>query len=268
MNLKQILHHFIDHRREIIVRRTRFDLAKAEARAHILEGLKIALDNLDQVIKLIRGSANPAEAKELLMAKLSLSEAQAQAILDMRLQRLTGLERDKILAEYREVIKLIAKLKAILNSEELVRQIIREETEEIAGDYGDVRRTEIVAPDQRDRPGGHDRRRGHGGDAEPHRLHQAHPGQPLPGPAPRRQGQKGHGHQGRGLRGEALRGLHPPLSAHLHRRGPPLLAQGARAAPGGPRLQGQGHRQPGADGLGRKGDHRVGGQGVLPRSAT
>ena len=145
LNLKQILHHFIDHRREIIVRRTRFDLAKAEARAHILEGLKIALDNLDLVIKLIRGSANPAEAKELLMAKLSLSDKQAQAILDMRLQRLTGLERDKILAEYREVIKEIARLRAILNSEELVRQIVREETLEIAGDYGDIRRTEIVA---------------------------------------------------------------------------------------------------------------------------
>ncbi|MCF8034963.1 MAG: DNA gyrase subunit A [Desulfarculaceae bacterium] len=145
LNLKQILNHFIDHRREIIVRRTRFDLAKAEARAHILEGLKIALDNLDQVIKMIRGSANPAEAKELLMSKLSLSDIQAQAILDMRLQRLTGLERDKILAEYRETIKLIAKLRAILASEDLVRQIIREETEEIASDFGDVRRTEIVA---------------------------------------------------------------------------------------------------------------------------
>ncbi len=145
LNLKDILGHFIEHRREIIIRRTRFDLAKAEARAHILEGLKIALDNLDKVIKMIRSSANPAEAKELLMAKLSLSDIQAQAILDMRLQRLTGLERDKILAEYREVIKQIAQLKAILASEELVRQIIREETQEIAKDFGDARRTEIVA---------------------------------------------------------------------------------------------------------------------------
>jgi len=145
LTLKDILGHFIEHRREIIIRRTRFDLAKAEARAHILEGLKIALDNLDKVIKMIRGSANPAEAKELLMTKLSLSDIQAQAILDMRLQRLTGLERDKILGEYREVIKLIAKLKQILASDELVRRIVREETEEIAKDYGDERRTEIVA---------------------------------------------------------------------------------------------------------------------------
>ncbi|MBU1277326.1 MAG: DNA gyrase subunit A [Proteobacteria bacterium] len=145
LNLKQILGHFIEHRREIITRRTRFELAKAEARAHILEGLKIALDNLDQVIKMIRGSANPAEAKELLMSRLSLSDIQAQAILDMRLQRLTGLERDKILAEYREVIKEIARLKAILSSEQLVRQIIREETLELDRDFGDIRRTEIVA---------------------------------------------------------------------------------------------------------------------------
>jgi DNA gyrase subunit A len=145
LTLKDILGHFIEHRREIIIRRTRFDLAKAEARAHILEGLKIALDNLDAVIKMIRGSATPAEAKELLMAKLSLSDKQAQAILDMRLQRLTGLERDKILAEYRETIQEIARLKAILASEDLVKQIIREETLEIANDYGDPRRTEIVA---------------------------------------------------------------------------------------------------------------------------
>ncbi|MBU4384387.1 MAG: DNA gyrase subunit A [Proteobacteria bacterium] len=145
LNLKQVMGHFIEHRREIIIRRTKFELAKAEARAHILEGLKIALDNLDQVIKMIRGSANPAEAKELLMSRLSLSDIQAQAILDMRLQRLTGLERDKILAEYREVIKEIARLKAILASEQLVRQIIRDETLELNRDFGDARRTEIVA---------------------------------------------------------------------------------------------------------------------------
>ncbi|RJX36258.1 MAG: DNA gyrase subunit A [Desulfarculus sp.] len=145
LTLKDILRHFIEHRREIILKRTAFDLKKAQERAHILEGLKIALDHLDQVIKLIRGSASPTEAKFQLMTQLSLSDIQAQAILDMRLQRLTGLEQEKILSEYREVIKEIARLKEILANEGLVRQIIREETQGLAQAYGDARRTEIVA---------------------------------------------------------------------------------------------------------------------------
>ena len=144
MGLKEILELFIEHRREVVLRRTAFDLAKAEARAHILEGLKIALDNLDEVIELIRRSPNPAEAKAGLMGRFQLSDKQAQAILDMRLQRLTGLERDKIIEEYREVIKEIARLKAILASDVEVLRIIRAETLEIAEQYGDVRRTEIV----------------------------------------------------------------------------------------------------------------------------
>ena len=144
LSLKATLSHFIDHRREVILRRTAFDLKKAEARAHILEGLKIALDNLDRVIELIRGSKNPPEAKAALVAELALTEAQATAILEMRLQRLTGLERDKILTEYREVIKEIARLKAILGSEAKVRAIIREETLELAGSYSEGRRTEII----------------------------------------------------------------------------------------------------------------------------
>ncbi len=144
MGIKEILELFIEHRREVVLRRTAFDLAKAEARAHILEGLKIALDNLDEVIELIRHSPNPAEAKAGLMDRFQLSDKQAQAILDMRLQRLTGLERDKILEEYREVIKEIARLKAILASDKEVLRIIREETLEIAEQYGDARRTEIV----------------------------------------------------------------------------------------------------------------------------
>ena len=144
MGLKEILELFIEHRREVVLRRTAFDLAKAEARAHILEGLKIALDNLDEVIELIRRSPNPAEAKAGLMGRFQLSDKQAQAILDMRLQRLTGLERDKIIEEYREVIKEISRLKAILASDVEVLRIIRAETLEIAEQYGDVRRTEIV----------------------------------------------------------------------------------------------------------------------------
>ncbi|MFH1034745.1 MAG: DNA gyrase subunit A [Pseudomonadota bacterium] len=145
LNLKQVLGLFIDYRREIIVKRTAFDLKKAEARAHILEGLKIALEHLDEVIALIRGAENPAAAKVALMARLQLSEAQCQAILEMRLQRLTGLERDKIIAEYREVIKEIARLRDILGSEALVRGIIREETQTLAEGFADPRRTEIVA---------------------------------------------------------------------------------------------------------------------------
>jgi DNA gyrase subunit A len=145
LTLADVLRLFIEHRREIILKRTAFDLRKAEARAHILEGLKIALDNLDRVIKMIRAAASPTEAKFQLMSELSLSDRQAQAILDMRLQRLTGLEQEKILAEYREVIKEIARLKSILGSKELVKQIIRDETQELADSFGDERRTEIVA---------------------------------------------------------------------------------------------------------------------------
>ncbi len=145
LTLKQVLGHFIDHRRVIILKRTAFDLKKAEARAHILEGLKIALDHLDRVIELIRAAKNPAAAREQLMSELSLSEIQASAILDMKLQRLTGLEREKILQEYKDIIKEIARLREILGSEAKVLAIIRQETEALTDQYGDVRRTEIVA---------------------------------------------------------------------------------------------------------------------------
>jgi DNA gyrase subunit A len=145
MDLPTIIRHFIEHRKEIVVRRTRYDLRKAEERAHILEGLVKALDHLDQVIALIRGSKTPPEAKEGLVSKFEFSEVQAQAILDMRLQRLTGLERDKIMAEYQEVLALIAKLREILASEHLVLEIISNELTEIKAQYGDKRRTEIIA---------------------------------------------------------------------------------------------------------------------------
>jgi DNA gyrase subunit A len=143
--LKDMLRHFVDFRREVVVRRTQFDLRKAEERAHILEGLKIAIDNLDEVIALIRAAKTPPEAKEPLRARFGFSELQAQAILDMRLQRLTGLERQKIVEEYEETLKLIEKLKAILASERLQLQIVIEELEALKATFGDARRTEIVA---------------------------------------------------------------------------------------------------------------------------
>ncbi len=149
LNLKQVLEHFILHRKTIVYRRTAFELRKAEERAHILEGLKIAISNLDEVVALIRGSANPAEAKAGLISRFELSEIQAQTILDMRLQRLTGLERDKIIQDYEEIIKRIKWLKKVLGDDALVVQIVREEFEKIRDEYGDERRTEIIdAPDE------------------------------------------------------------------------------------------------------------------------
>ena len=147
MPLKTILNHFVDFRHEVVVRRTEFDLKEAEARAHILEGLKIALDNIDEIIKIIRGSKDPAQAKEGLMNGFNLSEIQSQAILDMRLQKLTGLEVDKVVAEYREVIKIIAHLRGILESRSQRMEIIKTELLEVQGQYGDERRTEIVPVD-------------------------------------------------------------------------------------------------------------------------
>jgi len=144
LNFKEILEYFILHRKEIIIRRTRYDLNKAEARAHILEGLKVALDNLDDVVALIRQARSPAEAKDALMAKYALTAIQAQAILDMRLQRLTGLEREKIVDEYKELLKDIARFKEILANERLVLNIIKDELDRIKTDFGDERYTEII----------------------------------------------------------------------------------------------------------------------------
>ncbi|MEW9111128.1 DNA gyrase subunit A [Cytobacillus gottheilii] len=145
LNLKQCLQYYLDHQQVVIRRRTEFELRKAEARAHILEGLRIALDNLDAVISLIRSSQTTDIAREGLMREFNLSEKQAQAILDMRLQRLTGLEREKIEEEYANLLALIAELKAILADEEKVLEIIREELLEIKDRFNDTRRTEIVS---------------------------------------------------------------------------------------------------------------------------
>ncbi|MGA1933755.1 DNA gyrase subunit A [Arcobacter sp. YIC-464] len=142
-NLPQLLNIFLAHRKTVIIRRTIFDLEKAKARAHILEGLKIALDNIDEVVQIIRSSANDTEAKDKLQERFGLSTIQSQAILDMRLGRLTGLQRDKLEAEYQELLILIAELESILKSEEKLNEIIKEELVEIKEKYSDERRTEI-----------------------------------------------------------------------------------------------------------------------------
>jgi DNA gyrase subunit A len=144
LSLKQMLEHFIAHRKEVVTRRTRFDLAKAEERAHILEGLKIALENIDEVIAIIKKSENVESARVNLMARFAFSEKQAQAILDMRLQRLTSLEVQKIIEELNEVLALIEHLKDLLSSEAKILGVVKEETAEISKKFGDDRRTEIV----------------------------------------------------------------------------------------------------------------------------
>lgn len=144
LNLKEMMHHFLEHRMEVLIRRTKFELDAAERRAHILEGYIIALDNIDEVIALIKASKDTETAKNNLMKRFGLSEIQAKAILDMRLQRLTGLERKKIEQEYKELLKLIEKLRGILESEEKRYLIIKEELLVLIDKYGDERRTEII----------------------------------------------------------------------------------------------------------------------------
>ncbi len=145
LNLKEMLYHYLEHQKVIITRRTQYDLNKAEARAHIVEGLKIALDNIDEVIRIIRGSKDDGNAKERLMASFGLSEIQSQAILDMRLKRLTGLEREKLDEEYETLIKEINRLTEILANERLVLSIIKDELVEIKDKYGDLRRSRLMA---------------------------------------------------------------------------------------------------------------------------
>ncbi|MGE3538177.1 MAG: DNA gyrase subunit A [Candidatus Tectimicrobiota bacterium] len=146
--LKELLRHFLEHRYEVIVRRTHYDLERAQEREHILRGLMVALDHLDEVIQLIRSAPSPAEARQALIARLALSETQAQAILDLRLQRLTGLERDKILQEHTELLVTIQEYQAILSSETRIRGLIKEELLALKEQYGDARRTEIVEAEE------------------------------------------------------------------------------------------------------------------------
>src|SRR5437867_1452476 len=144
LNLRELIDQFIEHRREVISRRTQFELERAEERAHILEGLKIALDHLDEMITLIRSAKTPSDAKEAMRLRFKLSDPQAQAILDLRLQKLTGLERQKVLDEYTETLKQIARYKEILGNQKLVLEIIVGELQEIGKVFGDTRRTQII----------------------------------------------------------------------------------------------------------------------------
>ena len=144
LNLKELIHYFVEHRHEVVIRRTRFELGEAEKRAHLLEGYMIILDNLDEAIKIIRDSKTPDEARTRLMERFGLSEIQSRAIVEMRLRQLTGMEQDKLRAEYEEVLNLIAHLKEILEKVELRMEIIKDELLEVKAKYGDVRRTEIV----------------------------------------------------------------------------------------------------------------------------
>lgn len=149
LNLKEIIKYYVDHQRNVVRRRTQFDLEKAEARAHIIEGLKIALDNIDRIIKIVRESSDDQEAKNKFTKEFGLTDIQGQAILDMRIRRLTGLEREKLEQEYQDLIKLIAKLKSILENKKLLDNTIIEELEEIKEKYSDLRRT-VLAPDEGD----------------------------------------------------------------------------------------------------------------------
>lgn len=144
LNLKQVLHYYIKHQEDVIRRRTQYELTKAQARAHILEGLTIALDHLDPIIKTIRDSKNGDSAKEVLMSDYTLTEKQAQAILDLRLQRLTGLEREKIENEYLEILDYISDLQNILADEQKILDIIKEELSAVKAKFGDARRTQIT----------------------------------------------------------------------------------------------------------------------------
>ena len=219
MNLKELLEHFIEHRHEIIIRRTQFDLDAAQAREHILEGLKIAVDNIDEVIKIIRESEDTAEADARLRKRFGFSEKQTDAILNMRLAKLTGLEIEKLEAELKEVRATIKDLKSILASKPKRMAILKDEMAEVAGDL----RRRAPHRDPR-RPGrvhgrGPDRRRGHGDHHLPLRLHQADPGLHLPAAAARRTGAHRRRPQGRRLGRAPLHRQHARLPDVLQQRG-------------------------------------------------
>ena len=253
LSLLEVLDNFVEFRREIVRRRTEFELRKAEARRHILEGLKIALDHLDAVIALIRGSANPTIAREGLITQFGLSQIQAQAILDMQLQRLTGLEREKILNELAELLKLIERLLAILSSDKLVMQIVVDELRQV---QDEVRRS---TPDRDSRRRGRvphrgpDRRRRHGDHGQQHRVHQAHRDHELPESAARGQGPHRHADSRRGLRQPSVRRVDPRLHHDLLGSWQGVLAEGPRDSRRRSRRPRQGDRQPGVDG-GRRAD--------------
>ena len=242
LSLAELIDNFIDFRREVVSRRTEFELRKAEARRHVLEGLKIAIDHLDAVIALIRAAANPGAARDGLMREFELSRIQAQAILDMQLQRLTGLERQKVLDELAELLSLIERLRAILSSDELLMQIVVDELRAVQTKYGNDRRTEILAAEDEFRVEdliveedmaitvsntGYIKR------DRDHRVSQ---------PAARRQGPHRDADARRGLRQPRVHRLDPRLHHDLLGSRARVLAQGAHDPRCRPRRPGQGHR--------------------------
>ena len=228
MGLVEIIKCFVDHRIEVVRRRTEFELRKARDREHILLGFQKALANLDEVIRLIRAAGAPREARESLMARFEFTEKQAQAIIELQLQRLTGMEQQKILDELAEIERRIAEYLGILGSDKILRDLIVDELKEIRKDYGDERRTADHRRHRRDparRPGGRGRR-GHHRDAR--RLLEAHLGGHLPPADPRRQGQNRNGHARRRFRRAPDYRFHPQLPADLHHARPRVLAEGVR----------------------------------------
>ena len=240
LSLKESLRLFLDHRADVVRRRTAFELRKARERAHILEGYLIALDHMDEVIALIRASSDGPTARDGLVAQFDLSEAQAQAVLDMRLQRLTGLEREKLQAEYRELQEDIGRLEAILGDEAQLWRVIKGELKEVKKNFGDERRTAISDLRGRHLQRRPHRRGEHGRHPHARGLHQAHAAHLVP--------RAGEG-RARRERAEAKRGRHqqavdcgqhPRLPALFHRPGPRLPREDLRPARGGP----GGARQP------------------------
>ncbi len=238
LNLRELVHHYVQHQREVVTRRLQYELRRAERRAHILEGLLIALDNIDAVIALIRGSADPDAARVGLIEQFKLSAEQSQAILDMRLQRLTALESDKIKQEHADLMERIQELRAILGDEDRLFGLIKEELLETREIYGDERRTEHRSGRGRDRPRGPDRRGADGGLDHAVGLHQAAAVVHLSQAAPRRRRRDGDGDQGRGLHPAPADRLDARLPAVLHEPRQGLPAEGVRAAGG--RAHGQG----------------------------
>ena len=228
LGLKKMLEHYISYRREVVRRRTEFDLARAQERAHVLEGLKIALDNLDEVIATIRAAADVEAARSALMTRFELTEVQANAILEMQLRRLAALERKKIEDEYKAIIQLISELEDLLGNPRKILLVIKDELGDLVKRYGDERKTRIQADAEPRADGGGPRPRGgRRGHPQPARLHQAPADRHLPVPAPRRPRQARHAHA-RGGRGSPPAGrehprqhplLHEPR-AGVHHQGP------------------------------------------------
>ncbi len=258
LSLLELVTHYLDFQREVVTRRSKDELRKAEARAHVLEGYLIALDNIDAIVALIRAAADSDEARTQLIERFSLSEIQAQAILDLRLARLTGLARKEIEAEYSDLRERIAELRAILGDPARIDALIREELLEIKQVYGrnDDRRTEIVARRGGARARGPDRGRGHGDRDHAVRLHQASTRDGVPRAEARRHRRHGHGAEGRGLHRASLRRVDARLHPLLHERRQGLPAQGARAAARLAPVEGPRDRQPAAVPAGRDGARR------------